>query len=251
MTESLPHLRERKCATILGVCVDALSMKECLERIGEFIAGGTPHLIVTADSCGILQAQSDLQLMALYRNADLVTADSVGVLWAAKRLGQKLPERVSGVDILDHVCARSSELGWRIFLLGAAPGVAEEAAERLRLKHPGCNIVGARNGYFPEESDLVVAAEVAAYKPDVLFVGMGIPRQEKFILATQKIIGAKAALGVGGSFDVFSGKVMRAPRLFQKLKLEWLWRLLQDRSKISKVSMLPRFVLATLKSGQR
>jgi N-acetylglucosaminyldiphosphoundecaprenol N-acetyl-beta-D-mannosaminyltransferase len=108
--------------------------------------------------------------------------------------------------------------------------------------------VGTRNGYFPAESDEVVAAEIGKLKPDVLFVGMGIPRQEKFILNTQQLIGAKASLGVGGSFDVFSGRIRRAPRLFQVLNLEWAWRLMQDRTKISKVRLLPKFVAYVLRS---
>jgi N-acetylglucosaminyldiphosphoundecaprenol N-acetyl-beta-D-mannosaminyltransferase len=155
------------------------------------------------------------------------------------------------VDIVDKVCERSSELGWRIYFLGAAPGVAEQAAERMRLKHPGCNIVGTRHGFFPPESDRVVAAEVAAARPDVLFVGMGIPRQEKFIRGTDDLIGAKAALGIGGSFDVFSGNVKRAPAGFQRLKLEWLWRLAQNPKKISKVMLLPRFVSLVLRNPLR
>ena len=130
--------------------------------------------------------------------------------------------------------------------MGAAPGIAELAAEKMRLRHPGCNIVGARHGYFPAESDTVVASEVAASAPDVLFVAMGIPRQEKFIRSTESIIGAKVAMGVGGSFDVFSGKVKRAPRMVQRLRMEWLWRLCQNPKKISKVMLLPRFVLMVL-----
>lgn len=233
---------------VLGVPIDCVSMTDCIDRIQEFIASGRPHLIVTADASGIVQAQSDPDLMAVYQSADLVTPDSSGVLWAAKRQRHVLLERVSGVDIVDRVCEKSSELGWRIFFLGAAPGVAEQAAERMRLRHPGCNIVGTRHGFFPPESDRVVAAEVAAMRPDVLFVGMGIPRQEKFIKATDDLIGAKAALGIGGSFDVFSGKVKRAPVGFQRLRLEWLWRLAQNPRKIGKVMLLPRFVALVLRN---
>jgi N-acetylglucosaminyldiphosphoundecaprenol N-acetyl-beta-D-mannosaminyltransferase len=148
-----------------------------------------------------------------------------------------------------HICAKSAELGWRVFFLGAAPGVAEQAAERLRLAYPGCNIVGARHGFFPSESDAVVASEIAETHPDVLFVGMGIPRQEKFIRATQDIVGARVSMGVGGSFDVFSGRVKRAPVLFQRLRMEWFWRLLQDPKKISKVKLLPKFVVLVMRGA--
>jgi N-acetylglucosaminyldiphosphoundecaprenol N-acetyl-beta-D-mannosaminyltransferase len=242
-----PQAEENRI-NVLGVPIDRVDMSDCLSRIEGFIGSGVPHLIVTADASGIVQAQSDPGLLELYKNADLVTPDSAGVLWAAKRQGQPLKERVSGVDIVDQICRLSSEVGWRIYFLGAAPGVAEEAAERLRLKHPGCNIVGTRHGYFPPESDAVVAAEVAESRPDVLFVGMGIPRQEKFIRATQEIVGAKASLGIGGSFDVFSGHVKRAPKTLQRLRLEWLWRLLQNPKKIGKVMLLPRFVSMVLRT---
>lgn len=223
-------------------------MGETIQILEGFIASGSPHLVITADASGIVQAQTDAYFRGLFAKADLITPDSAGVLWAARRFGTPLKERVSGVDIVQEMCRASSYKGHRLYFLGAAPGVAELAAEKLRLKFPGCNIVGARHGYFPPESDTVVAQEIAELKPDVLFVAMGIPRQEKFIEATSAIIGAKVAMGVGGSFDVFSGKVRRAPRLFQRMHLEWLWRLGQNPKKIGKVMLLPRFVLLVLRA---
>lgn len=235
---------------LLGVPVARLGMGETLEVLASFVASGEPHLVVTADASGIAQAQTDPDLMAIYQCADLVTPDSVGVLWGARRKGQTLPGRVSGVDLVDLLCAASADKGYRIYFLGAAPGVAELAAEKMRLRHPGCNIVGSRHGYFPPESDEVVANEVAAARPDILFVAMGIPRQEKFIIATQSIIRAKVAIGVGGSLDVFSGTVKRAPKLVQAVHLEWLWRTLANPKKIAKAANLPRFVAYVLKSGK-
>ncbi|HEY0867520.1 MAG TPA: WecB/TagA/CpsF family glycosyltransferase, partial [Fimbriimonas sp.] len=137
--------------------------------------------------------------------------------------------------------------GYRIFFLGASPGVAEQAAQNLCGRYPGCQIVGARHGYFPPVEDEDVAREVAAARPDILLVAMGIPRQEKFIRATQEIVRAKVAMGVGGSFDVFSGKTRRAPKIMQRLQLEWLWRLILNPSKISKVKNLPVFVRMVLR----
>jgi len=232
---------------ILGVGVDQVDMTATLARLDVYLQTKTPHLIATADAAGIVQAQSDPEFLHILKTADLVTPDSIGVLWAAKRKGQPIKERVSGVDLCDKLCAMSADKGWRIYLLGAEPGVADLAAEKLRLKHPGCNIVGSRHGYFPSESDEIVAQEVAATKPDILLVAMGIPRQEKFIKKTQDIIKASVAMGVGGSLDVFSGKAKRAPKIFQKIKLEWLWRLLLNPSKISKAKFLPKFVMLVLK----
>ncbi|HVL38364.1 MAG TPA: WecB/TagA/CpsF family glycosyltransferase [Fimbriimonadaceae bacterium] len=233
---------------ILGVPVDRVTMAQALDSIESFIASRIPHIVVTADASGIVAAQSDPEFLALLKEADLVTPDSSGVLWASRRLGRPIAARVSGVDLVERLCGLSADKGYRLFFLGAEPGVAEMAAERLRIRFPGCNIVGTRHGYFPPESDQVVAREVAEFKPDVLFVAMGIPRQEKFIRATAKIIQAPVAMGVGGSFDVFSGRTKRAPRLFQALKLEWLWRVILDPRKISKVRSLPVFVRLVLRS---
>lgn len=240
---------QRPQVNILGTLVDRLTLDETLEAVEEFISVGTPHLVVTADASGIVQAQSDPKLREIYDNADLVTPDSEGVVFASKRAGQPVTEKVSGVVIADRLAELSSRKGYRIYLLGAAPGVADMAAEALRLKYPGCNVVGSRHGFFPADSDEVVAQEVAAFHPDILLVAMGIPRQEIFIRKTQSIIQAKVGIGVGGSFDVFSGKTKRAPVWAQKLKLEWLWRLLLNPKKITKAKNLPIFLWRVLRNG--
>lgn len=238
----------RDVVEILGIPVDRITMPEAVARIASFAESGTPHIVVTADASGIVISQSDAEFRNIVESADLVTPDSIGVLWASRKYGKPIEGRVSGVELVDEVCRLSADKGYRVFLLGSAPGVADMAAERLRLRHPGCNIVGSRHGYFPPESDEVVAAEVAQAKPDVLFVAMGIPRQEKFIKATQAIVRAPVAMGVGGSLDVFSGRVKRAPKLIQRLKLEWAWRFILNPRKISKVRLLPRFVALVMRA---
>lgn len=233
--------------TVLGLPVDSVDMASALARIDGFLQEDRPHLVVTADASGFVIAQDDVEFAEIVRGADLVTPDSYGVVWAARKRGYALAGQVTGVELVDRLCARSAEHGTRLFFLGAAPGVAEEAAERLRLKHPGCNIVGTRHGYFPADSDEVVAQEVAAAKPDVLLVAMGIPRQEKFIRKTEHLIKARVAMGVGGSFDVYSGRTRRAPKLVQRLHLEWLWRVLLNPTKFQKVKTLPVFALKVLR----
>lgn len=234
--------------SILGIPVDRITMDGAITQIEGYIKSGEPHLVVTADSSGLYAQLKDQSFREVLAKADLITPDSFGVVWAAKRLGKPVAGRVSGVDIVDRLCAKSAERGYRIFILGAAPGVAEMAAERFRLRYPGCNIVGTRHGYFPAEDDRIVAEEVALAKPDILFVAMGIPRQEKFILATMDVIRAKVAIGVGGSFDVFSGKTKRAPVIIQKLNLEWLWRLLMNPKKYAKAATLPKFAWQVLRT---
>lgn len=234
---------------LLGVPVSTLGMDATVAYIQGLIQSDGRHQVVTADSYGLVLAREDVELAEVYRSASLVTADSSGVVWGLSRHSGPV-ERVSGVDLVDRVCGLSAEHGYRIFLLGSSPGVAEEAAEKLRLRHPGCNIVGTRHGFFPVEDSDVVAQEVAAHKPDVLFVAMGIPRQEKFIAKTLSITGAKVAMGVGGSLDVYSGRVKRAPAFVQKVKLEWLWRLIQNPKKFEKVSRLPEFAVLVLRGGK-
>jgi len=239
---------EIESTNILGVGVHRLTMDQFLVEIESLIQAEGQHMVVTADSSMIYDAQGDAELRDIIARADLVTPDSSGVTWAGQRQGRPFPEKVSGVDLVDRVCALSALKGYRIYFLGGAHGVAEMAAEKLRLKHPGCNIVGARHGFFPAESDAVVADEVGQSSPDILFVAMGIPRQEKFIDRNRARHKAKVGIGVGGSFDVYAGVAKRAPVFFQKAKLEWLWRLILNPSKYKKTMKLPKFMLAVLRA---
>lgn len=241
---------ERHTATILGIPVDVLGFAETLGKLETFLAGEKPRIVATADASGLVIAQTDPDFRQILLSADLVTPDSIGVIWAGRRRGIRFEGRVSGVDLVDRLCQLSSEKGYRIFFLGADPGVAEMAAEKMKLRHPGCHIVGTRHGYFPAADDDLVAAEVAEAKPDILFVAMGIPRQEKFIVKTMPVIRAKVAMGVGGSFDVFSGQVRRAPVWVQRLNLEWLWRTLANPKKIAKAKHLPSFVWRVLRTKE-
>ncbi len=249
MTATTTRVAVDECE-VLGVPVACLDLDGCLAKIEELIAGGGSHLVATADSAGIMIAQSDPWLLAIYQSASLVTPDSYGVVWAVRRQNRKT-ERVSGVDVAEALCRLSAQKGYRIYLLGAAPGIPEAAAERLALKHPGINIVGTHHGYFPPSEDAFVAQEVAAARPDILLVAMGIPRQEKFIVSTMGTISAKVAMGVGGTLDVFSGRAKRAPRFVQALRLEWLWRTLLNPKKLSKSRLLPKFAWRVLTSRNR
>lgn len=234
---------------VLGVPISLLGMQETLDWIEAVIREGGSGYVCTVDASGSVMASKDPELAEIYRGALLATPDSHGIVWALKQRGVRECRRVSGIEIADKLCAASSRKGYRVFFLGAAAGVAEQAAERILLKHPGCRIVGTRNGFFTPDDDELVAKEVAATHPDLLFVAMGIPRQEKFIARWQAATGAKIAMGVGGSFDVMSGRIRRAPRWVQAVRCEWLWRLLQDPRKIAKVKLLPKFVIAVLREG--
>lgn len=234
--------------SVLGVPVSLLDTPGTIDVFERLIAERSPHLVVTADATAIVIANEDAEFARILEKASFITSDSAGVRWALRKLGVSNPPQVSGVDLVSELTELSAMKGYRVYFLGSEPGIAERAAERMRLKFPGCNIVGTHHGYFPAESDEVVAQEVAELKPDILFVAMGMPRQEKFILKTMDIIQAPIAMGVGGSFDVYSGKTIRAPRIFRWAHCEWLWRLMLDPRKMYKVRKLPKFVLMMLRS---
>lgn len=223
-------------------------MAASLEAIEGFIRSRTPHVVVTCDASCVVLAQKDRGLRDIVNSADLVTPDSIGILWAARLNGVPLPERVSGCDMLVLLCERASTLGHRVYLLGAAPGVADAAAENLKQRYPGLRIVGTQHGYFgPGETDGVVEA-VRDAKPDLLFVAFGIPMQEKWIRRHMEALDVPVCMGIGGSLDVLSGKVKRAPTWMQRHGLEWVYRLASNPKKIGKVMTLPRFVLLVLRA---
>jgi len=236
MPFTLPSVR------ILNQPVHNVNMDAALSAIDSFIKARGPHHVVTADASMLVMAQDDAALRGIIGKADLVTPDSVGILWAAKRQGTPLQERVSGVDIVENLCARSAEYGYRIFFFGAAPGIADKAAERMRARYPGTQIVGTRDGFFSDSESDAIADSIRHSNADVVCVAMGIPKQEKWIEANRDRLNASILIGVGGTLDVLSGNTRRAPRWMQKLALEWLWRVVNNPKKISKVMLLPRFV---------
>lgn len=245
MAESavLTPINKPERVQILGFPIDRVTVAETKEILAGFLQSGSAktHLILTADSNAFVSAATDPTYQRIFREASLVTPDSAGPVWALSRLGKPVPGRVSGVDLVEELCMLSEETGATLYFLGAAPGVAQAAADRLKERFQKMVVVGVRDGYFKGESDDQVADAIAKTKPDILIVAMGMPRQELFILDTASKIGAKIGIGVGGSLDVHSGTVKRAPTIFQKLRVEWLWRLLLNPRKIAKVKNLPVF----------
>jgi N-acetylglucosaminyldiphosphoundecaprenol N-acetyl-beta-D-mannosaminyltransferase len=235
---------------ILGLPIHNVDMSTALDEIDSFIREGAPHHIVTADASMLVMAQQDSALRAIIARADLITPDSAGILWAARRHGTDLRERVSGVEIVERLCERSAQQGYRIYFLGAGPTIADQAAERMRRKYPGAQIVGTRHGFFSNDDTEEIVSNIRACAPDVLCVALGIPKQEKWISEHRDSLGVSVLIGVGGTLDVLSGTVRRAPVLMQRARLEWLWRVLSNPRKISKVLLLPRFVLMVRRARQ-
>lgn len=238
-------------ANILGCEVDLVSMEQAVAAIEQMVESGRPHQVVTLNAELIYQAREDDQLQSLINQADLVTPDGIGVVWAAGRLGYSPAGRVTGIDLLEQLAARTAGRGWKIYLLGSAPGVAEQAGRNLQERYPGLQVAGTHHGYFkPAEVDAILA-EIKGLAPDLLCVALGAPGQEIWINRYKNQLGVPVCIGIGGSLDVIGGFKERAPRIFIKLNLEWLYRLAAEPSRLKRQMVLPRFAAQVIREKYR
>lgn len=223
---------KRSRVNLLGVEIDALSLPEALTEIAQRVAAGGPSLIVTPNVDHLVKLQDDSAFAAAYRAADLVLADGAPVLWACRALGRPLPGKVSGSDLGPALAAQCAQLGHSLYLLGGRPGAADEAARRLQARHPGLRIAGTDCPPFRFERtpalNRATIERVRAAAADVLLVGLGAPRQELWLHRHLDELGAKVALGVGITIEFMAGRVQRAPRVLQRVGLEWSWRLAME-----------------------
>ena len=229
---------------VLGVAFDNVTLDEAVDRGRELLAQEGAHLVVTPNPEIVQRANKDPEFAEILSKADLVIPDGVGVIYAAKILGRPLKGRVPGIDFASGLMERVAGTGKRLFLLGAAPGVAEQAAVNLRAAYPGLVVCGTHDGYFKEDGP--VADAIREARADMVFVCLGAPKQEKWIAANGAAAGARLYIGLGGAMDVFAGKVDRAPERFQKLGLEWLYRLMKEPSRIGRMAKLPLFLVSAV-----
>ena len=238
---------ERLC--ILGVPVDAITYEQWLDRIGEWVRDRSatgPRHVCTVNPEFIMIAQDDPNFKHILNRAALCIPDGVGLLWAARRRGRPLPQRVTGSDGVPKIAARAAEEGWRLFFLGAAPGVADRAAEVLVSRHPRLKIVGTYSGSPASYEEDEIVEQINASGADILFVAFGAPAQDVWIARNLPRLRPRMAMGVGGTFDFIAGVIPRAPLWLQQLGLEWLYRLYVQPSRWRRMLRLPRFVLAVL-----
>ncbi len=197
---------------ILGVKIDNLDIGEVLERVEDFLKDDKQHYLVTPNPEFLVEAQKDKEFKEILNQADLAVPDGIGLIFASWFLGQPLKERVQGVDLMEQVCQKAARNNWSVFLLGGERGISQKAADNLKEKYPNLKI---RAGF-----------ERVFGQPDILFVALGAPKQEKWIRDNlAELSSIRLAVGVGGSFDYISGRVKRAPRIIQNIGLEWFWRL--------------------------
>lgn len=233
---------------ILGVGIDPLPLAGAADRVETWIArrSGGLRIVATPNAEMIMAAQRDRELREILRTADLVVPDGAGVVWAARHLGQPVPERVAGIDLAQELLQRASRAGHRLFLLGGRPGVAEAAAERIAQQYPGLRLAGWHHGYFTATENGAVLDQIEHTQPDLLFVCLGSPKQEKWIAAHRQRLTVPVALGLGGVLDVWAGVAQRAPLWMQRSGLEWLYRLYREPRRFTRMLSLPRFVWAIL-----
>lgn len=234
---------------VLGVGFDDLTVAEAAGRGLELLEQEGFHYVVTPNPELVMAAEKDAAFRDVLNGADLVLPDGVGVVKAAKLLGRPLKGRCPGIDFASALMERLAGTGKGLFLLGAKPGVAEKAAERLGERYPGLKLCGVHDGYFHDDGP--VAEAVKASGAEVLFVCLGFPRQEFWMAQHGGETGVGLAVGLGGSLDVFAGEVERAPEGWQRLGLEWLYRLLKEPKRIGRMAKLPLFLVKALAAGGR
>ena len=229
---------------VMGVGFDSLTIDEAVARAKTLMEERRAAYVVTPNPEIVMACRENPEAMQAVQQADLVLPDGIGVIYGARILGTPLKEKLPGIDFIQALMSDMAREGKSVFLLGAKPGVAETAAERLRERYPGLCIVGTQDGYFRDSAPVVEAVNAA--RPDLLLVCLGAPKQELWMQRFQEQLQVGLMAGLGGSLDVFAGNVKRAPKAFQKLGLEWFYRLLKEPRRIGRMMKLPKFLFACI-----
>lgn len=243
---------------VLGVRVDRLSQQQALDRIEQIIArrrasgNSLPcQQIVTVNPEFVMEAQHNHPFRIAINEATLVLPDGVGVVWAARYLGQPTSERVTGADMLPTLAKRCAASGYRLYLLGAAPGIAEEAGVRLQALAPGLEIVGTYAGSPAPAEEEEIIERIRLVQADVLCIAYSFPAQELWIHRNLSRLPVAVAMGVGGAFDFLSGRQRRAPALMRRVGMEWLYRLYREPWRWRRMLALPRFAVKVVLKGRK
>ncbi|WAH37675.1 WecB/TagA/CpsF family glycosyltransferase [Alicyclobacillus dauci] len=233
---------------VLGVRFHRVTSAQAVEKILFWVQDGSHHMVVTAGPEFVMQCQASPELRQLVNSADLVTADGIGVVWAAAQNGRPVPQRVTGVELVVSVLeeAQTRRQPLRTFILGASEESLQACLAALRSRYPDI-VFDGRNGYFGEQEMDEMAAQVREFGPNLFLVGMGQPRQEKLIHGMLGRLEPCVAIGIGGSIDVWGGTVARAPRMFQKMNIEWLYRLVTQPSRWRRQLALPKFAITVMR----
>lgn len=233
---------------ILGVPFQNISPRDAEEKIVKFLDQKGQAMVFTPNPEMVMAAQKDKEFMTILNESAMNIPDGIGIIYGSKFTGNPIKARVAGYDCVQGVFDIIKDTDKTVYFFGGAPSIAERAKAEMEKKHKGLKIVGVADGYFDAEKEKQIIAEINEKKPDLLLVGIGFPKQEKWIYDHIHSLNVKVAIGVGGSFDVMSGNVKRAPKIFIKLGLEWFYRLITQPSRIGRMMVLPLFMLVVIKN---
>jgi N-acetylglucosaminyldiphosphoundecaprenol N-acetyl-beta-D-mannosaminyltransferase len=229
---------------VLGIGFDNVTMSEAVEKASELINEDGFKYIVTPNPEIVWMCRKDSELKETIEGAAMVIPDGIGIIYGAKILGRPLKEKVPGADFAEEFFDVLAKTDKTVYLLGAKPGVAELAAQKLTQRHPGLKVCGTADGYFKDDD--AVIEKINKAEPDLLLVCLGAPKQELWMKKNGSKLKTKLAIGLGGSLDVYAGVVERAPAKWQKLNLEWLYRLIKQPSRLGRQMRLPAFLFAVI-----
>jgi N-acetylglucosaminyldiphosphoundecaprenol N-acetyl-beta-D-mannosaminyltransferase len=218
---------------LLGAPLDTVTLDDAVKLVDEAVASRRPTLNASLNAAKLVRIQSDSELRESIELCDLVTADGVPIVWAARALGHDVPGRVNGTDLMEVLFAHAAERGYSVFLLGSEPGVLSGARAAIEHRHPAIKIVGTQHGFFAPEEEQAVVERIADARPDILFVGLGTPQKELFQARHRDGLAVPFTMGVGGSFEVLAGVRKRAPRWAQRSGLEWAFRMVQEPRRLA------------------
>lgn len=233
---------------ILGVKFDNYTMNQAMNQVVQQLKKEkSAYKIYTPNPEIVMMANEHMDFMHILNRGDLVIPDGIGVVIGAKIMKKDIPERVAGYDLVQNILAEIADNKMTAYFLGSAKGIAEEAAHHMEKAYPGLKVMGTHDGYFDDQEEKHIIASIQSLQPDVLLVGLGAYRQEKWIDDHVEKLGVKVAIGVGGSLDGMAGHVKRAPVIFQKLYMEWLYRLIKQPSRARRMLKLPLFLIHVIR----
>ncbi|MCY0869501.1 MAG: WecB/TagA/CpsF family glycosyltransferase [Firmicutes bacterium] len=236
--------------SVLGVQFTDMGEADVATACARFMEDDTPHIVVTAGPEFVMRVRGDEGLRAMLAYADLVTPDGIGIVVASRWYGQPLRERVTGVELTERLLAIANGRGWRVYMLGATPQSCASALAKVRDRFPRVQL-GGRHGYFSSAETDEVLRDIRAFAPHLLLVGLGQPRQERFIFEHREYLRVPLSIGIGGTIDILSGHVRRAPTVFRRAHAEWLYRLLSQPTRAARQLALPRFAVAAWRDARR
>ena len=249
----------REIIRIFGVPIDKLTKVEVIEKIKLFLAEDKTRTIYTPNTEIVMAAREDENLKRILNEGDIIIPDGIGLIYASRIKKKNLPERVTGCDISFEMLEIANSEGYSVFLLGGQEGVAKEAGENLKKQYPNIRLAGVQNGYFKgahigcagHAEENIVVEKIKNSNADILFVGLGAPKQEIWIDENKDKLNCKVIIGNGGTVDILAGRMTRAPEIYQKLGLEWLYRLIKDPKRIKRQMVIPLFILTILFSREK